>query len=164
MAELVSEGALSLDSSSGQLLPYEKAKPSDLLWCDGLAVGSPTYAGLMTGRLKLLFGELVAEVLGKVEGELACAFSSTGGRGDGAELTCLAILSMLLNFGFLVFGVPAYTGSEQTLHYRAEAIGSSQAGAGEEGCRRLGRRLAEYCALLLYGQSEAHPQKQPYRR
>jgi hypothetical protein len=44
----------------------------------------------------------------KVDGKIACAFSSSGGWGGGTELACQSLLTVLMNFGFLVFGVTDY--------------------------------------------------------
>ena len=46
----------------------------------------------------------------KVDGKIACAFSSSGGWGGGTEPACQSLLTVLLNFGFLVFGVTDYAG------------------------------------------------------
>jgi multimeric flavodoxin WrbA len=44
----------------------------------------------------------------KIDGKIGCAFSSAGGWGGGMELACQSIQTALMNFGFLVFGVPAF--------------------------------------------------------
>ena len=44
----------------------------------------------------------------EVDGKIACAFSSAGAWGGGMELACQSLLTVLMNFGFLVFGVTDY--------------------------------------------------------
>ena len=48
-------------------------------------------------------------------------FSSSGGWGGGTELACQSLLTVLMNFGFLVFGVTDYAGKLTTAHYGAIA-------------------------------------------
>jgi len=59
----------------------------------------------------------------KVEGKIGCAFTSSGGLAGGGELTCLALQIVLMNYGFLVFGIPDYVAPGQTLHYGAICAG-----------------------------------------
>jgi NAD(P)H dehydrogenase (quinone) len=163
MAELVREGAAGIPETEVRLLSITEASIADLFWCDGVAVGSPTYVGLVSARLKAWWDDAVREAWGKIDGKIGCAFASSGGRGGGAELVCQSILTILLNFGLLVFGTPDYTGPGQTLHYGAIAAGAPQPGAESDACRRLGRRLAQWTAFYCHGRKEAHPleEKQP---
>ena len=90
-----------------------------MLWCDGLALGSPTNMGLLSWKMKRFWDETMAPHWMKVDGKIACAFSSSGGWGGGTELACQFLLTVLLNFGFLVFGVTDYAGKLTTAHYGA---------------------------------------------
>jgi len=110
MARLVAEGAATIPGvetrlrqvgGSGEL----KATAEDVLWCDGLAVGSPTNMGILSWRMKQFWDEEMAAHWMKIDGKIGCAFSSAGGWGGGMELACQSILMVLMNFGFLVFGV-----------------------------------------------------------
>ncbi len=157
MAELVREGAAGVSDTEARLLSVAEAASSDLFWCDGVAVGSPTYVGLVSGRMKVWWDEAVKPAWGKIDGKIGCAFASSGGRGGGAELVCQSILTILLNFGLLVFGTPDYTGPGQTLHYGAIAAGEPQPGPESDACLRLGRRLAEWTAFYCHGRREEHP-------
>jgi NAD(P)H dehydrogenase (quinone) len=64
-----------------------------------------------------------------------------------------------MNFGFLVFGVTDYSGKKMTLHYGAVAAKEPREEETKEACRILGRRLAEWTAVLLHGRREEHPAK-----
>ncbi len=121
MAELVAEGAASVAGVEVRLRSVDVATADDVLWCDGLAVGSPTNMGLLSWKMKRFWDETMADSWMKVDGRVACAFSSSGGWGGGAELACQSILTVLLNFGFLVFGVTDYVAKLMTLHYGAVA-------------------------------------------
>lgn len=84
-------------------------------------------------------------------GKIGRAFSSAGGWGGGMELACQSILTVLMNFGFLVCGVTDYVSRDMTLHYGAV---SAKAPAPEQcpaACRvlGLGYRLACSVAFML---------------
>ncbi|MBN1699275.1 MAG: NAD(P)H-dependent oxidoreductase [Spirochaetales bacterium] len=164
MAGLVREGALCVADTEVRLLRVNEADVNDLLWCDGIAAGSPTHAGLVSAAMKTFWDNAVKKVWGKIDGKIGCAFASSGGRGGGAELVCQSIATIMLNFGMLVFGIPDYTGPGQTLHYGAIAVGPPADGAESEACRRLGRRLAEWVAYYCHGKKEMHPLVQEYRK
>ena len=48
MAELVAEGPGSISGVEVRLRKVEEATADDVLWCDGLALGSPTNMGLLS--------------------------------------------------------------------------------------------------------------------
>jgi NAD(P)H dehydrogenase (quinone) len=52
MARLVAEGAESIADMEVRLRKVEEATPEDVLWCDGLALGSPTNMGLLSWKMK----------------------------------------------------------------------------------------------------------------
>jgi len=92
----------------------------------------------------------------KLDGKIACAFSSGGGWGGGMELACQSILTLLLNFGFLVFGVTDYATKLTTLHYGAVTARAPRTEDARAACRLLGMRLAEWTAVLV-GRKDQHP-------
>ena len=93
----------------------------------------------------------------EVDGKIACAFSSAGGWGGGMELACQSLLTVLINFGFLVFGVTDYAARKTTLHYGAVSAKAPREADLQESCRILGRRLAEWTALYVHGRKDQHP-------
>ena len=80
------------------------------------------------------------------------------------ELACQSLLTVLMNFGFLVFGVTDYAGKKMTLHYGAAAAKEPREEETREACRLLGRRLAEWTAVMVHGRREEHPLKKPTPR
>ncbi|MBL9173476.1 MAG: flavodoxin domain-containing protein [Verrucomicrobiales bacterium] len=164
MAELVAEGARSISDTEVRIRSVTDATAEDVLWCDGLAVGSPTNMGILSWRMKRFWDETMREHWMAVDGKIACAFSSAGGWGGGMELACQSILTVLMNFGFLVFGVTDYSGKKMTLHYGAVAAKEPREEETQEACRILGRRLAEWTAVLLHGRPNEHPLKKPTPR
>jgi NAD(P)H dehydrogenase (quinone) len=148
MAELIAEGARSIPNMEIRLAKIDEAKAEDVIWCDGLAVGSPTNMGLLSWKMKRFWDETMIGQWMKVDGKIACAFSSSGGSAGGSEMACQSILMVLMNFGFLVFGVTDYVSKLMTLHRCEET---------QEACRRLGKRLAEWVACYVDGTKEQHP-------
>jgi NAD(P)H dehydrogenase (quinone) len=64
---------------------------------------------------------------------------------------------VLMNFGFLVFGVTDYVSRDMTLHYGAVSAKAPDDEPGRAACRRLGRRLAEWTATYVHGIKAEHP-------
>jgi len=157
MANLVAEGALLVPSTEVRVLSVDDARAQDVVWCDGIAVGSPTNMGVLSWKMKRFWDETMGEQWMKVDGKIGCAFSSAGGWGGGMELACQSILTVLMNFGFLVFGVTDYSGKKMTLHYGAVAAKAPREDETKEACRILGRRLAEWTACFIHGRQEEHP-------
>jgi NAD(P)H dehydrogenase (quinone) len=157
MADLVAEGAGHIPGIEVRVRQVEQASAEDVLWCDGLAVGSPTNMGVLSWKMKRFWDEVMAPQWMKVDGKIACAFSSSGGWGGGSELACLSILTVLMNFGFLVFGVTDYVGNLATLHYGAVTAREPRSDNDQNACRKLGQRLAEWVAVCVDGRREQHP-------
>lgn len=157
MASLVAEGAESIAGMEVRVRDVEAATAEDVHWCDGLAVGSPTNMGILSWKMKRFWDDLMAPHWMKVDGKIACAFSSSGGWGGGNELACQSILTVLMNFGFLVFGVTDYAAKLMTLHYGAVAAREPRSNDVQDACRTLGRRLAEWVAVYVDGRGEEHP-------
>ena len=157
MAKLVAAGAESVPGTEVRLKTVDQATKDDVVWCDGIAVGSPTHMGLPSWKMKRFWDELVDPLWGKIDGKIGCAFSSSGGWGGGSELTCQSILSMLVNYGFLVFGVPDYVARRFTLHYGAVVAGEPRTEAEHLACRRLGERLATWIRVYVENEKSLHP-------
>ncbi|MCU7497571.1 MAG: flavodoxin family protein, partial [Ignavibacteria bacterium] len=127
-----------------RLKAVEEAKAEDILWCDGIAVGTPTQLGLISWKMKRFWDDMESELWGKIDGKIGCAFSSSGGWGGGGEISCLSALIMLLNYGFLVFGVTDYVEDKFTLHYGAVTAGEPRLEREINACRKLGQRLSDW--------------------
>jgi NAD(P)H dehydrogenase (quinone) len=161
MAELVAEGARRIPMTEVRCQTVDAATAEDIVWCDGIACGSPTNMGLLSWKMKRFWDEVMASHWMKVDGKIGCAFSSSGGGGGGAEMACQAILTVLINFGFLVFGVTDYVGKLTTLHYGAISVREPRAVDDLEACRKLGQRLAEWVAAFVDGRKDQHPLVKP---
>ena len=157
MAHLIAAGAATIPDTEVRLRSVDDATAADVLWCDGLAVGSPTNMGILSWKMKRFWDETMFDHWMKVDGKIACAFSSAGGWGGGMELACQSLLTVLMNFGFLVFGVTDYAGKMTTAHYGAVTAREPRGADDQAACRLLGQRLAEWTATFVHGRKDQHP-------
>ena len=164
MASLIAEGASSVPGIEVRLLSVEEASTEDIRWADGLALGSPTNLGGISWRMKKWWDERSFDMWGALDGKIGCAFSSSGSWGGGNEHACQALTTLMMNFGFLVFGVTDYVAPKMSPHYGAVCAGEPRTEAEKEMCRRLGLRLAEWCATFFDGDAERHPSRARYDR
>ncbi len=164
MAALVGEGAATIPDTEVRVRSVDEAKAEDVIWCDGLAVGSPTNMGILSWKMKRFWDEAMLEHWMEVDGKIACAFSTAGGWGGGMELACQSILTVLMNFGFLVFGVTDYAARMHTLHYGAVTAKAPRSEESQAACRLLGQRLAEWTAVFVHRREDQHPARKMAQR
>ncbi len=164
MAQLVAEGAQTIADTEVRVRSVDDARPEDVFWCEGIAVGSPTNLGLISWRMKRFWDEVMCEHWMKLDGKIACAFSSAGAWGGGMEMACQSVLTLLVNFGFLVFGVTDYAAKGLTLHYGAVAMKEPREPEVQASCRLLGQRLAEWTAVFVHGRKNEHPDQKKDQR
>jgi NAD(P)H dehydrogenase (quinone) len=157
MAKMVADGAASIPQTKVRIRSVDNVRARDVAWCDGLAVGSPTNMGLLSWKMKRFWDETMLEHWMKVDGKIACAFSSAGAWGGGMELACQSILTVLINFGFLVFGVTDYAAKLTTAHYGAVTAREPRDADSAAACHLLGKRLAEWTATFVHGRKDQHP-------
>jgi NAD(P)H dehydrogenase (quinone) len=162
MAKLVAEGAWEISGVEVRLRKIaaegpDRAAPEDVLWADGMAVGSPTNMGVISWKMKQFWDDEMGPHWMKIDGKIGCAFSSAGGWGGGMELACQSVLTVLMNFGFLVFGVTDYVSRDMTLHYGAVSAKAPTDEHARAACRCLGKRLAEWTAAYVHGVKTEHP-------
>ena len=157
MATYVAEGAASVRETEVRMRDLTQATVADVEWCDGLAVGSPTNMGILSWKMKQFWDETMRDKWMEIDGKIACAFSSAGGWGGGMEMACQSILTVMINFGFLVFGLTDYAGKLTTAHYGAVTAREPRSEDSQAACRLLGQRLAEWTACFIHGQTDLHP-------
>ncbi len=151
MAQYVAGGAGKVPGMEIRLRHVDEATKDDLIWCDGIAVGTPTTMGVLSWKMKKFWDEAMNDLWGKIDGRIGCAFSSAGGWGGGSELACMSLLTVMINFGFLVFGVPDYVAHQYTLHYGAVVAGEPRREHEIAACERLGERLARWVSIYIDG-------------
>lgn len=138
MAFAVAEGVREVEGVDVLVKRVDKATNEDLLKADGIIVGSPTYYGQMSNKIKAMFDESV-KIHGKLEGTVGAAFTSSGGVASGAETTIISILEAMLVHGMII------QGRARSGHYGAAAVGEPEE-QDIDRCRELGRMVA---ALIL---------------
>ena len=149
MAQAVAEGA----RSAGALVTLkrvEEVEVDEIPSYDAFAFGSPTHCGTMTAKMNEFFNQKMIEHWDKLKYKVAVAFTSSGGLGGGNEMTLLSLISVIINFGLMTFGVPDYVSPGITLHYGAVAIGEPDESC-LKACELLGRRLVEHAEVIRDG-------------
>ncbi|MBS7615527.1 NAD(P)H-dependent oxidoreductase [Candidatus Bathyarchaeota archaeon] len=134
-ASLVAEGVRQVKDATCTLKRVDCVSLDDLLNADGIIIGSPTYYGTMSGKIKALLDRSV-EIHGKLQGKVGAAFTSSGGTASGAETTILSILQALLIHGMIVQGTP------YAQHYGLAMVGAPKE-KDEKICREFGERIAK---------------------
>jgi NAD(P)H dehydrogenase (quinone) len=140
MAFAVAKGAKQVKGVKVIMKRVEQTSVKDLLGVDGIIIGSPTYYGQMSAKLKALIDESV-KIHGKLEGKVGAAFTSAGGTATGAETTILSILEAMLVHGMIV------QGRSDDKHYGAAAVSSPNEKELDQ-CRELGKRVATLAKKL----------------
>ncbi|MFN0093740.1 MAG: flavodoxin family protein [Dehalococcoidia bacterium] len=126
----------------------EHAIPGDLLWCDGLVLGSPNWSGV-TGKLKHWWdvsGDLWQS--GELAGKPAGAFTAGHSRSAGIEATLAQLMHLVLAHGMVFGGLPW----SETMRASGSYYGATAHGAVTEDdlaqARALGARVTETAARL----------------
>jgi len=140
MAFAVAEGSKQVKGVDVNVKKVNQTSMEDLLSADGIIMGSPTYYGQMSAKLKALIDNSV-KIHGKLKGKVGAAFTSSGGTASGAETTLLSILQAMLIHGMII------QGRADDKHFGAAAVGSPNK---EELklCRELGKRTASLVMKL----------------
>lgn len=115
-----------------RFLTAREAGPGDLLWADGLLLGTPENFGYMSGALKDFLDRTFYEVEGKIQ-PLPCAiFISAGNDGSGA---LRAIRRIASGYPFTEVQEPVIARGEvgQADLQRCEALGMALAAGLEAG-------------------------------
>jgi len=140
MALAVAEGARENRDVQVTLKKVDEVSNEDLLEAAGIVIGSPTYYGQMSSKIKTLFDKSIS-IHGKLAGKVGAAFTSSGGAASGAETTIISILTAMLIHGMIIQG---QTGSG---HYGAAAVGTPKETEIKK-CREIGRMISNLVIRL----------------
>lgn len=140
MALEIAEGAKTVKHANVIVKKVGQTSLDDLVDADGIIMGSPTYYGLMSGKLKTLIDESV-KIHGKLDGKAGAAFTSSGGVASGAETALLSIVHAMLVHGMII------QGRSDDKHYGTAAVGQPNEDD-IKSCRDLGKRVANLAAKL----------------
>ncbi len=149
MAQAVAEG---VNSAGGEptVIRAEDASIDSLPDYDAYAFGSPTHCGTLSAKMNDFFNNKLHKHWGKLDYKVAVAFTSSGGLGGGNEITLMSMISVILNFGMITFGVPDYVSKDVTLHYGAVAI-QKPSEPELDACRLLGEKLVHHARIIKKG-------------
>jgi len=150
MANSVAEGA----KEAGVLVSLKRVDDveiDDILSYDAFAFGSPTHCGTMSFKMNEFFNRRMhPRYWGKLKYKVGVAFTSSGGLGGGNETVLWSMISVMLNFGMMTFGIPDYVSRDVTLHYGAVAIKKPDKDS-LDACKLLGKRLVEHAKVIKAG-------------
>ncbi len=149
MANAVKDGVIN-SGGKATLWKTDKVEINSLPSFDAYAFGSPTHCGTMSAKMNDFFNNKLHKHWGKLGYKVGVAFTSSGGLGGGNEITLMSLLSVILNFGMITFGVPDYVSDKVTLHYGAVSI-QRPGVEGLDACRLLGRKLVEHARIIKKG-------------
>ncbi len=128
-----------------------EATNDDLVWADGLAIGSPTRFGLPTAQLKQFLdqtGPLWAQ--GALASKAATAFTSASTTHGGHESTALAISNTFYHWGSIIvpLGYTSEAASGTGTPYGVSALTGPLDDATIAAAKAQGARLAAIAAKL----------------
>jgi NAD(P)H dehydrogenase (quinone) len=135
MALAVAKGAEKAGDLVVTVKRAEQTKSSDLLAADGIIMGSPTYFGQMSAKLKAVIDDSI-KVHKDLTGKVGGAFTSSGGTASGGETTLLSIVQAMLIHGMIV------QGRADDKHYGVAVTGTPSKEDLAD-CEELGKRVAE---------------------
>ena len=149
MAHAVAEGAREAGAEV-KVVRVDDVDVDEVPQYGGYAFGTPTHCGTMSYKMNYFFNKQLIKYWGRLRYKVAVAFTSSGGLGGGSEVALLSLISTILNFGMMTFGVPDYVARGVTLHYGAVAVGAPDENS-IKACRLLGRRLVEHVRVVKAG-------------
>ena len=140
MAFAIADGVKKVEGINVDIKKADRTNVTDLVDASGIIIGSPTYYGQMSAKIKKLIDRSV-DVHGKLEGKVGAAFTSSGGIAGGAETTLLSILNAMLIHGMII------SGRSNKEYYGAAAVGEPNKDE-LESCYDLGERTAKLVARI----------------
>ena len=135
MASAVAKGAEQVVGVHVVLKKIDQATLEDLTEAEGIIMGSPTYYGQMSGKMKT-FVDQTNKIHGKLRGKVGGAFTSSGDTACGAETTLFSMLQTMLIHGMII------QGRYDNKHYGATSVGVPSEKE-IESCKELGKRIAD---------------------
>ena len=141
MAEIVADAAIKEGAEVG-LKEVSDASNDDLVWADGIVIGSPVYFGLPAAEIKKFIDDSIS-VRRQLENKVGAAFASSGHPTGGKETTIMALLQALLVHGMVVCGDPISSGG----HYGAAATGDPDERSTKE-CTDLAKKVVMLASKL----------------
>jgi NAD(P)H dehydrogenase (quinone) len=141
MAEIIA-GAAGKEGAQVRLRDVANASNDDLVWADGIIIGSPVYFGLPASEIKKFIDDSIS-VRRQLENKVGAAFVSSGHRAGGRETTIMALLQAFIVHGMVVCGDPISSGG----HFGAVASGNPDDRSSQE-CIGLAKKVVMLATKL----------------
>lgn len=141
MAEIIAD-TVAKEGAQLRLKEVANASNEDLVWADGIIIGSPVYFGLPAGEIKKFIDDSIS-IRRQLENKVGAAFVSSGHRAGGRETTIMALLEALIVHGMVVCGDPISSGG----HFGAVASGHPDDRSFQE-CTGLAKKVVALAAKL----------------
>jgi len=151
MGEAVARGARGVWGTQVKLVPVSEATPANVLWADGIVVGSPVYNAAVAPEVQKFINSWPFEGA-PLRNKVGAAFATGGGISAGEEVVQLNILHSMLIFGMVVVGGPEWSSSFGASAVTGEGPFLSKGGMVDSLFLRkgelLGKRVAELAGKL----------------
>lgn len=141
MAEIIADAA-GKEGAQVRLREVANASNDDLVWADGIVIGSPVYFGLPSSEIKKFIDDSIS-VRGQLENKVGAAFVSSGHRAGGRETAIMALLQAFIVHGMVACGDPISSGG----HFGAVASGSPDDRSSQE-CIGLAKKVVMLATKL----------------
>ena len=141
MAEMIADAAVK-EGAQVRLEEVANASNDDLVWADGIVIGSPVHFGLPASAIKKFIDDSIS-VRRQLENKVGAAFVSSGHRAGGRETTIMALLQAFIVHGMVVCGDPISSGG----HFGAVANGKPDDQTSQE-CKGLAKKVVMLATKL----------------
>lgn len=145
MAEYLIEGFTAVDGAEAKAFPITAADEEYVKASDALIVGTPTYNGYLTARMKAWLESTPAKL--NVAGKLGGAYATAAFIHGGGDLAIQCILTHLLVDGMMVYSSGQAKGMP-VIHLGPVAI-APDLDAFADLFRIYGKRMAEQVACIV---------------
>ena len=144
MAEYIAEGIRTVPGAEAKVFPITAVDEAYVKESCALIVGTPTYNGSLTARMKAWLEESPAKL--DVAGKLGGAFATAAFIHGGADLAIQCVLTHLMVDGMMVYSGGQAWGMP-VIHLGPVAIGPDLEGFAQL-FRTYGQRMARQAASL----------------
>ncbi len=142
MAVAISEGVKEVGLDV-EVKHVDNTDLDDLTAADAIVIGSPTYFGNMSARMKAFIDRTVKIYPHKLENKIGAAFTASGGVTDGSETALFSLIQAMLMHRMLIVG---YQTGAHVVGHHAGSYGAVSIGKPDDeclaGCRQFGKRIA----------------------
>jgi NAD(P)H dehydrogenase (quinone) len=149
----VAEGAKAVAGTSVVLKRVAEVTSNDLVFSDGVIVGSPVYFGNMSGEVKTFFDSwsLKFDLFRdrKMRNKVGGAFATGAAISSGKEITIPSMFAAMLLDQMIVVSGGGGFGASATTGPDSPGIDDTEMAE----ARELGKRIAEVAALVKRGSS-----------